>query len=128
MRRILLVDDELTILRALRRCLLAGRPNDDNASLSIEMFTSAREAVDRMGDQEFDLVISDYRMPDMNGTTFLHCAAEINPSAQRLLMSAWADREAVINTIHTAGIVAFIAKPWDDAKLRATIDAVLSRA
>ena len=128
MHRILLVDDEINILKALRRCILAGRPNDDDASFSIEMFTSARDAVDRLGDQEFDLIISDYRMPDMNGAAFLQCAAELNPTAQRVLMSAFADREAVINTIHEAGIVAFIAKPWDDVKLRATIDEVMSRA
>lgn len=124
MHRILLVDDEVNILRALRRCLLSGR-SADAEPFTVEMVTSPREAIARICEIDFSLIVSDYRMPEMNGLEFLLRAAEENPSARRVLMSAYADREAVLTAIHDAGIVAFIAKPWDDARLRATIEEVL---
>lgn len=125
MSYILLVDDEPNILKALRRCILTARPKDEQSPLVVETFTSASKALERMEEQDFDVVITDYRMPEMDGVAFLQRAIEINPSSRRLMMSAHAEREALIAAINDARIVRFLDKPWNDEQLRATIDDVL---
>jgi len=126
MKRILLVDDEPNILNSVRRCLLGAQrlPYE----VAVECFTSARAALERAEVQEFDLIISDYRMPEMSGVDFLLQSIESNPSAVRMLMTAYADLDAVIAAINRARVARFICKPWKDVELRACVcEALASR-
>jgi len=125
MSHILLLDDEPNILKALRRCIGSGRSSDDREPLVIETFTSAAKALERMEEQDFDVVITDYRMPEMDGVEFLQRVIEINPATRRLLMSAYADRTALVAAVNDARIMGFLEKPWNDQELRATVDDVL---
>ena len=125
MSNILLLDDEPNILNALRRCISSGRSKDDADPIVVETFTSAAKALARLEEQDFDVVMTDYRMQEMDGVEFLQRVIEINPASRRLLMSAYADREAIVAAINDARIVRFVDKPWDDAKLRNIIDEVL---
>jgi two-component system, probable response regulator PhcQ len=127
MYRVLLIDDEPNILSALRRCLggidatiLDGDP------LKVETFTSPEDAIARCEDQEFDLVISDYRMPSMNGVEVLERVMELQPSVPRMIISGFADRDAIISAINQAHLTRFIDKPWDDKQLRQTVASILS--
>src|ERR1700749_2986353 len=124
MSHILLVDDEPNILNALRRCITSGR-RDEQEPIVIETFTSAKKALERMEEQDFDVVITDYRMAEMDGVEFLQRVIEINPVTRRLLMSAYADRDALVAAINDARILRFVEKPWNDDELRAIIDDVL---
>jgi two-component system probable response regulator PhcQ len=124
MPHILLLDDEPNILKALRRCIVGDRAADADP-LVIETFTSAARALERMEEQDFDIVITDYRMPEMDGVTFLQRVIEINPITRRLLMSAYADRTALVAAINDARIMAFIEKPWNDLELRGIVEEVL---
>ena len=92
MYRVLLVDDEPNILAALRRSLAAidARQLDGDALL-FEAFTSPEAAIKRSDEQDFDLVISDYRMPSMNGVEFLTRIMELQPSVPRMIISGYAD-------------------------------------
>lgn len=120
MNRILLVDDEQNILNALKREL----KND----YEIEAFTNPAEALLRCNDVSFDLVISDYKMPVMNGIQFLKQLALIRPDASRLMLSGEADMDALISAINDTHIYRFIAKPWDSNELHASIiQALVSR-
>jgi response regulator RpfG family c-di-GMP phosphodiesterase len=124
MSHILLVDDEPNILSALRRCI-TGCKRDDQDPIVVETFTSATKALARMEEQDFDVVITDYRMAEMDGVEFLQRVIEINPVTRRMLMSAYADRDALVAAINDARILRFLEKPWNDEELRATIDEVL---
>lgn len=129
MHRVLLVDDEPNILSALRRSLgeIDVRLLDGEA-LRFETFTSPEAAIERSDEQDFDLVISDYRMPSMNGVEFLSRVMELQPSVPRVIISGYADREAIIAAVNTVHLTRFIEKPWDDHVLRQAVVSILGRA
>jgi two-component system, probable response regulator PhcQ len=118
MNRIMLVDDEENILRALRRVL-------GNEDCEIETFTQPAEALRRAQVANFDLFISDYRMPGMDGVQLLTAIKELQPDAMRLILSGYADLEGVLVAINQAEIYRFICKPWQDDELRLAIHQAL---
>jgi two-component system probable response regulator PhcQ len=120
--RIMLVDDEVNILHALRRVLAApGAAEFEEHSLVIELFSSPIEALRRADYMPFDLVISDYRMPEINGVEFLVRLRQVQPNTVRVILSGYADMEGMIGAINDAQIFRFIAKPWHDFELRAAV-------
>lgn len=133
MTRIMLVDDEENILRALRRVL--GSPEawcGDRSTLdpdaadaprnAVEIFTSPAAALARAKvGVAFDIVISDYRMPEMDGVAFLKAFLDIQPDTVRVILSGYADMQGLISAINEAKIHRFICKPWDDYTLCADI-------
>lgn len=122
MRRIMLVDDEMNVLKALQRVL-----NRAMSDVRIEIFDDPKAALARVGEIGFDLVVSDYRMPVMDGITFLSGVKDVQPDTVRLVLSAQADMQALVEAINRAEIFRFLAKPWDDAELVATLQAALAR-
>lgn len=126
MYRILLVDDEPNILSALRRCLAAIDAGElDGEALKVEMFTSPEKALERSEEQDFDLVISDYRMPGMDGVEFLSAMMELQPAVPRMICSGYADRDAIIAAVNEVQLARFIGKPWVDEELAAAVVALL---
>lgn len=126
MHRIMLVDDEQNILNALRR-LFSVQPGKEAERLAVEVYDSPRAALARAREGiPFDAVISDYRMPEMDGVAFLTAFRECQPDAARLILSGYADLDALVGAINQAGIYRFIAKPWHDAELRAALDMALA--
>lgn len=125
--RIMLVDDEVNILHALRRAL-NGMPESEleGHSLDIQLFTSPEEALQRADYTPYDLVMTDYRMPEMNGVEFLVRLRQVQPTAMRLILSGYADMEGLIGAINDAQIFRFLAKPWHDYELRAAVAQALS--
>lgn len=124
MARIMLVDDEENILKALRRVLssLSTDLEKNAPSNIIEIYTSPLAALSRAGEGlSFDMILSDYHMPEMNGVKFLTAVREIQPDAVRFIMSGYADLEWMVGAINEAKIQRFIAKPWDDYSLRTDI-------
>ena len=113
MNRILIVDDEQNVLNALRREL--------KGLYEIEAFISPIDALARCNEVAFDLVISDYKMPDMNGIEFLKQFGLIQPDAERLILSGQADINALISAINDTHIYRFIAKPWNKVELQSCI-------
>ncbi len=122
--KILLVDDEPAILSALVRQLRlvnrAPRP-----AYKVEALTSTLMALKRAEETSFDLVISDYRMPEMNGVDFLRHFRDIQPNAVRMVLSGTADLQAIVDAVNEAGIVRFISKPWTDAELTFAVETAL---
>ncbi len=119
MYRLMIVDDEVHILSALKRSLKRG------ADWEIEVFSSGVEALKRAQEADFDLFISDYRMPEMNGVEFLVQAKAIQPEAMRLILSGYADLDGLLGGINEAEIYRFINKPWQDHDLHSTIEQAL---
>ncbi len=122
MHRIMLVDDETSVLNALRRtigeCVTDGF---DSFRVSVETFEQPEAALHRAQDARFDLVLSDYRMPGMDGVAFLKSLRAMQPNAMRLILSGYADLSALVSAINDAQIYRFINKPWQDYELKASI-------
>ncbi len=119
--RILFVDDERNVLRSLERLFLEEE---------YEIFTAASgqeglETLEQSG--PFQLIVSDYRMPAMNGVEFLSEVCLRWPETERIILSGYADTAAIVAAINEGQIYKFIAKPWNDDDLLRTIHEVLDR-
>ena len=118
MRRILLVDDEVNVLNALVRAL---RQLPGSEEMDIETYTDPFDALTRCADCTFDLVISDFRMPQMTGVEFLHAIKAVSPDTVRIILSASTEFSTVTSAINDAEVFRFIAKPWQIGDLRENI-------
>lgn len=128
MSRIMLVDDEANILKALRR-VLGATPCACGGTvfrLQIETFTEPEAALARAAQVPFELVLSDYRMPGMDGVAFLSAFKGLQPDAVRLILSGYADLNALVGAINQAQIYRFLSKPWNDYELVSTVAQALA--
>lgn len=124
MRRILLVDDEINVLHALKRTIRQCGLDED---FTIEIFTDPRLALERSNEVAFDIVISDFRMPDMNGVEFLRAYKDIQADTVRMILSASTEFDTLMNAINQAEVFRYIAKPWQSEEVRETILLALNR-
>lgn len=128
MSRILIVDDEDSILKSLKRllrlapCSYGGK----TFTLEVDSFNSPLAALEAAKTDEFDLFLSDYRMPGMDGIEFLKAAKAIQPDAARLILSGYADLNALVRAVNEVGIERFIGKPWNDYDLMSAIGQALA--
>ena len=128
MSRILIVDDDESILKALRR-LLTVTPcavGEQSFKLTVDVISTPIDALEKAKHTAYDLVLSDYRMPTMNGVQFLKAFRQIQPDAARLILSGYADLNGLIAAINEAGINRFISKPWNDYELISAIGQALA--
>lgn len=112
MVRIMLVDDDPNVLKSLRRAIHAMPPEMLDAERAIELFHDPELALLRARECGFDLVISDWRMPNMSGVAFLNELIQIQPHIARLVLSAYGDFLAGVKAIARLKVFHFINKPW----------------
>ena len=124
MKRIMLVDDEINVLQSLQRSL---RKMGQEKQLVFELYTSAGEAIKRLGEAQFHMVIVDNHMPEMNGVAFLKRTKTMQPDAIRLMLSASAEFKTVLGAINDAEVFRYIEKPWDVVALEETIQLGLAK-
>ncbi|MEO3715684.1 MULTISPECIES: response regulator [Roseateles] len=123
--KILLVDDEPHILRALQRLLRLGLQDAQLQPYALEAFTDPAEALRRARSVPYALVVSDYRMPQMTGVDFLKSLRELQPDCARVILSGYADLNGLMAAINDVGIMRFIAKPWNDHELLCGLSQIL---
>ena len=111
---VLLVDDEESILNSLRR-LLRSQPYD------VLLATSGAQALEMLTQQPVDLVMSDARMPNMDGATLLAHVHERYPATTRIMLTGYADPAAIIKAINEGRIDRYISKPWNDEEMLLTL-------
>ena len=111
---VLFVDDEERILRSLRM-LFRGR-------CEILVTTSGREALEWVRRRRVHVVVSDQRMPEMTGVEVLREVAAISPATMRILLTGYADIDAVTAAVNEGEIYRFIEKPWTARQLIATVE------
>ena len=112
--KVLLVDDEESILNSLRR-LLRSQPYD------VLLATSGAQALEMLTQQPVDLVMSDARMPNMDGATLLAHVHERYPATTRIMLTGYADPAAIIKAINEGRIDRYISKPWNDEEMLLTL-------
>jgi response regulator RpfG family c-di-GMP phosphodiesterase len=117
---ILCVDDEPHILSSLRRVFKAG-------GYAVLIAESAAAGLQLLENEVIDLVISDMRMPHMNGARFLSLVRERWPSTMRILLTGQADVESMAEAINSGDIYRYIAKPWDDEHMLLQVRLALER-
>jgi DNA-binding NtrC family response regulator len=115
MVKILCVDDEPFILNSIERVF-----SDD-----YEVFkaTSANDALALIRRNDFDVVISDQRMPGITGTQLLDQIRNLSPRSIRILLTGYADLGAVIAAVNDGEVFRYITKPWNNAELRRVVAA-----
>lgn len=117
---ILFVDDEENILNALRRLF---RPS----GYRIAVANGGQAALALLEQQSFDLVVSDMRMPQMNGAELLEQVHRRWPDTVRILLTGYADISSTVDAINKGNIYRYISKPWDDNELMAAVKQALER-
>ncbi|MHC4872080.1 MAG: response regulator [Planctomycetota bacterium] len=112
---ILFIDDEESILNALKR-LLRKEP------YKVFTATSAEEAYGIIEKENVKVVVSDQRMPEIEGTQFLSSVKEKWPETVRVILSGYAEVSSVVDAINSGEIYRFLAKPWNDDDLKTSIN------
>ncbi len=117
---LLFVDDERNILSSLKRLF---RP------LGYRIFTaqSGREGLAVMDKQNVDLVISDMRMPEMDGAAFLQQVADRRPDIVRILLTGYSDISSTIAAVNLGRIYRYVSKPWEDNDILLTVKRALEQ-
>lgn len=122
-KRILVVDDDRYVGNAVQREL--NSPPFLRYRYIVEVFSEPAAALERVREAAFDVVVSDYRMPVMDGLQFLKALAEIQPGCVRLVLSGQTDMEALARMVNESHIYRFIAKPWNVHFLKTAISQAL---
>lgn len=118
--RLLFVDDEVNILDAFKRQL--------RNAFEFDTAPGSRAALEAIrNDGPYAVVISDLRMPDMDGVQFLARVHEMSPDTVRIMLSGNADLDAAIAAVNTGNIFRFLTKPVDRTMLVAAIEAALGQ-
>lgn len=120
-RRIMLVDDEESILKSAERCLAYDE-------YMISSFQSPQEALKSARHQAYDLVITDQRMPCMNGVELLTQINEVQPQCVGVILSGFSDSSTLLEAINQAHIYQFVCKPWVNEDFRLLVKKALSHA
>jgi len=122
MTRILLVDDDPNILRALQREIRLSLPG----GVETETYTNPFDALNRICVRDFDLVISDFTMPELSGVDLLQALKDVAPNTIRIMLTASTDIHTAIDAINQAQVFRFVQKPWLPADLQDTIRQALA--
>lgn len=110
---ILLVDDEESIIRSLKRTFRKDGHAIISAYNGMDALTLLSESSDSVS-----LIISDQRMPKMDGAEFLEKSIELMPDAVRFLLTGYSDMDAAIAAVNKGHIHRYLTKPWNDVQLR----------
>jgi len=118
--KIVLVDDEEMVTRSLSTFLRI------ETDYEVVTFENPVSALDSVRSNPFDVVVSDFFMPEMNGLQFLKEVRQIRPEAPRIMLTGYADKENAIKAINEVDLFYYLEKPWDNDQLKLVIDNAVS--
>jgi two-component system probable response regulator PhcQ len=125
--RLMLIDDEPHVLSALQR-MLRQNPPVPGRPYVVETFTSPLAAIEAAQERDVDVIVCDYRMPELDGIETLRRLRQTRPQTARILLSGSREFDTVVDAINVAQVGRIVIKPWNDAELLAAIaDAVETR-
>jgi DNA-binding response OmpR family regulator len=115
---IMVVDDEASICRNVEKILT-------KSNYQVTCATSAREAMEKLAEGNFELIISDIVMPEMNGLEFLKSIKSKWPATKAVMMTAYASTDTAVKAIRL-GALDYIPKPFTPDELRSMVEQALS--
>ncbi|WP_428608732.1 HD domain-containing phosphohydrolase [Sedimenticola sp.] len=118
--RVLFVDDEENILSGIKRQF--------RKQYAVETALSGAEALELIkGSDEFAVIVSDMRMPEMDGIEFLRQAKELSPHSVRLMLTGNADQQTAIDAVNRGAVFRFMNKPCPISQLVESVNAALEQ-
>ncbi|MDG6220259.1 MAG: response regulator [Candidatus Thermoplasmatota archaeon] len=120
---ILVVDDEPEVLDALENTLKRA----GFFKCNIKKANGPKEAMSLLSKNKYHLVVSDYKMPEMDGIKFLTWVHENHPETAKIMLTGYGDLQVAKDAINKAHVDNFEEKPWDNYRLRSTIHQALHR-
>lgn len=113
--KVLFIDDEENVLNSITRLF---RKEED-----YELIVTAdpKEALSKISNDNFAVVVSDQRMPTMDGVTFLEKVKDISPDTIRIIMTGQMDIQSAIKAINNGAVYKYLTKPWNDDELKNSI-------
>ncbi|MBS3963079.1 MAG: response regulator [Methylomonas sp.] len=112
---LLFVDDEANILKTLKRLFRS-------ADYVVHLAEGGAEGLQVLAEHAIDVVISDMRMPKMDGAEFLTQVAERWPGTVRILLTGYADLESTVAAVNKGRIYCYCSKPWEDHELKMLVN------
>lgn len=110
---LLLIDDEERILRSLRMLFFTG--------YNVHMTTDPHEAIRVLRDEQVHVIVSDQRMPIMQGSELLRIARETSPATMRILLTGYSDLEASIASVNEGEVFRYLMKPWNGDEVKQVV-------
>jgi serine/threonine-protein kinase len=110
---LLLVDDEERIVRSLRMLFFS--------SYNVHATTDPHEAIRLLREQKIHVIVSDQRMPVMQGSELLGIARETSPATMRILLTGYSDLEASIASVNEGEVFRYLLKPWDAMEVKKVV-------
>ena len=121
--KILVVDDEKDVLEALAETLQTA----EEFKSEVSVVESGEAALDELEKKDFDLILTDYKMPNMNGVEFLSKTKDRFPGLIRMLITGFSDIDTAKEAINEAQVHNYIEKPWDNDEIIQTVYEALRR-
>jgi DNA-binding NtrC family response regulator len=119
---ILVVDDEDIVVTSITAFL------ELDGQFDVFGYTDPGEALRFVQSQRVDVVVSDYRMPVLNGLQFLRRIKEVQPETSRILLTSHADARSAIEAINQVALFQYLEKPWDDEQLLLAVQSGAERS
>lgn len=119
---VILVDDEEMVVAALEGLLQL------ETSYRVLTFTSPERALEAVEHERPETVVADFLMPGMDGIEFLQRVRGLEPTATRILLTGYADRDNAIRAINVVGLYHYLEKPWDNQRLMMVVRNGVERA
>jgi len=118
--KILLVDDEPHVISALMRGM-------DEEPYQMFGASGGKEALQMMAEQNFKVVVSDEKMPGMDGAEFLSLVKRFHPETVRIMLTGHASVEATMRAVNSGEIYRFFTKPWNETELKLALRSALEK-
>lgn len=110
---LLLIDDEERIVRSLRMLFFSG--------YNVRTTTDPQEAIRILREEKVHVIVSDQRMPLMQGSELLGIARETSPATMRILLTGYSDMEASIASVNEGEVFRYLLKPWDAMEVKKVV-------
>jgi DNA-binding NtrC family response regulator len=124
MTRLLLVDDEPNVVASLQRLLKRRLPR----SVRVDIESDPLQAVRRVREVAYAVVVSDFRMPGIDGIELLKHVRDAQPHAVRMMLTASSEFTTMMDAVNEVEVFRYLPKPWNDDELVAQVNLALDRA